>query len=318
MEEVKIRGVWYIYVDYTADENKPFYVGKGALKRVIECERDNDHWHNIANKHGWHREIILTTTDESYAFIQEILGILEFGTFDKSSQYKWGANKTAGGEGCSGYKHTAECRREMSQSRIGKFVGSENWMFGKTGEAHPRFGTKHTPESNEKNRISNSGSNHPFFGKPRPADVAEKIRIGNSGENSNNTSLTWIEVNAIRDRFDRGDCTLASLAKEYKISRCAVSNIVYGKTWKSELSDEYLKRAKELANKNRAAKAQNQSGELNPVAKLTWPQVNQIRTQYAIGDRTLVSIAKEHKIKEQHVWAIVHFKTWKTPPAQPT
>ncbi len=57
MEDLKV-GIWYVYVDYTIDENKPFYVGKGNKKRVKQRERANDHWRNIVAKHGYYREII--------------------------------------------------------------------------------------------------------------------------------------------------------------------------------------------------------------------------------------------------------------------
>jgi len=209
-------GVWYVYVDYTLNEDRPFYVGKGNKERVKKRER-NVHWKNIVTKHGWDlskRKIILVIKDEQFSLEQERVWIAKLGTFEDGTLGRWGANRTQGGESTA----------SMS--------GEKNWMFNRSGDKHPRFGIKHTPQSIEKNRAANTGANHRFFGKKRPASVAEKIRIGNSGERSNSTHLTWSDVQKIRELFATNEWTQVALGGMFNISRAAVWKIVRGLTWK--------------------------------------------------------------------------------------
>lgn len=112
--------MFFTYVDWTLEDvSRPFYVGKGDLKRTQRVER-NPYWKNIAAKHGWRREIVLATKDESFAFEEEKRRIAELGTFEDGTPGRWGANLTEGGEGASGYKHTDETRMLLSGLRKGK------------------------------------------------------------------------------------------------------------------------------------------------------------------------------------------------------
>lgn len=112
--------VYFAYVDWTLEASpRVFYVGKGNLKRTQKRER-NTYWKNIAAKHGWRREVLLATKDESFAFEEEKRHIAEFGTFEDGTLGRWGANLTEGGEGASGYKHTQETRQKLSEMREGK------------------------------------------------------------------------------------------------------------------------------------------------------------------------------------------------------
>lgn len=114
---VVMEKIFYVYVDHTMDANRPFYVGKGQLDRVRLKER-GQHWKAIVNKHGWCREtcrtIVLGTKDEQFAFDEEVRLIAEFGTHQDGSSARWGANKTRGGEGSSGYKWSDRSRENVS------------------------------------------------------------------------------------------------------------------------------------------------------------------------------------------------------------
>ena len=157
---------------------RAFYVGKGQLVRVQDQERDNDHWRRIVAKYGFRREVIFATKDESYAFMQEILGILEHGTFCRSTQYRWGANKTAGGEGISGYVHTLEARHKMSEAHTGKVLSCvtrqklSNIASQRTGEKHSMFGKHHS----EQVRLNMSKVKHELYSTERGKEIKQQIR----------------------------------------------------------------------------------------------------------------------------------------------
>jgi hypothetical protein len=94
--------LWYVYVDYRADDGKPFYVGKGDIHRVARKVR-NRHHKNVVAKHGLRRELVLETDDEQHSFHEEIRLIAELKTRD----YYGGCNYTDGGDGVSGFKQTS-------------------------------------------------------------------------------------------------------------------------------------------------------------------------------------------------------------------
>jgi hypothetical protein len=105
--------VFFVYVDHTLDENRPFYVGKGTAERVRRRGRWKV-WKAFVNKHGWApscREVIFATRDEQAAFQFEKEMIAHLGTFSL-----WGANMTEGGEGSSGYRWSDEAKKRASGS----------------------------------------------------------------------------------------------------------------------------------------------------------------------------------------------------------
>jgi hypothetical protein len=106
--------IFYVYVDFRGDDEKPFYVGKGLEKRVKK-ERRNPLHTNIKNKHGIIREVVFETHNEQEAFDKEIQLIGELQTHIDHGN--GGANLTLGGEGSSGYKFTEEHREKLSELR---------------------------------------------------------------------------------------------------------------------------------------------------------------------------------------------------------
>lgn len=97
--------MYYVYVDYRADLNTPFYVGKGKIRRTKDFVRRNTVWHRIVAKHGVNRKIVLSLENDHDAILsEEIRLIREL----KTRNYCGGANLTDGGEGVAGYKHSPE------------------------------------------------------------------------------------------------------------------------------------------------------------------------------------------------------------------
>lgn len=192
MARQKCDNVFFVYIDWTLeDQSQAFYIGKGKLERVQRRERDNDHWHNIVAKHGFRCEVILATKDESYAFTQEILGILEHGTFCGSTQYRWGANKTPGGDGVVMtpeivIKLKAAWTSEKRTKQGHRMFGDDNPMRDPEVVARARvaisrgcLNVKKSPEHRQNIAKAKLGSLNPRYGKrginALPTETCERI-----------------------------------------------------------------------------------------------------------------------------------------------
>ena len=108
---MEIEKKFFVYVDYRKDDGKPFYVGKGAEKRIKNLHRNPLHT-NIKKKHGMVRRILFENLSENESFEREIQLIQELQTHIDHGN--GGANLTLGGEGVSGYKHTDEQKKKHS------------------------------------------------------------------------------------------------------------------------------------------------------------------------------------------------------------
>jgi hypothetical protein len=127
--------MFYVYKHIRPDTGMVFYVGKGSFYRLNSRKDRNKHWHNIVNKVGsFKSKVIFEHQDEELVFLVEKEKIDQLRKLGVSI-----CNVTNGGEGISGFNHTLESRKKMSESR--KLL------------IHP----KHTEESKEKIRQANTG-----------------------------------------------------------------------------------------------------------------------------------------------------------------
>ena len=110
---------FYVYVHFRKDNLQPFYVGKGKGRRVNITHNRNKHWQNVVAKHGLFAQIMENNLTEEQAFEREKFYIQVLGKENL-------CNHTDGGEGISGYKHSAESIKKSSR------FGEKNGMFGKT------------------------------------------------------------------------------------------------------------------------------------------------------------------------------------------
>jgi hypothetical protein len=88
-----------VYVHRRKDSNEVFYVGMGKYKSRSEKKTNrNKYWHNIVNKHGYTKEIVLSGVTWDEAINEEIRLISEYGRKDKGKGKL--VNMTRGGDGC--------------------------------------------------------------------------------------------------------------------------------------------------------------------------------------------------------------------------
>lgn len=157
----------------------------------------------------------------------------------------------------TGKKHSAEAKAKMSKSKIGNKNGAgrivteetrQKLSIANTGKPSCWKG-KSLPEEHRKNisiaktgvpkteehkaNISKSltgkyvGENSPSYGKRKTEEEKEISR----GENNKMAKLTKEQALEIRQKYDPAKCSRNMLAKEYGVSRKAISHIINRTTW---------------------------------------------------------------------------------------
>jgi len=96
-------------------------------------------------------------------------------------------NFTEGGDGMSGFRHSEETRKKMSEAR--------------KGENHPMYGKTHSEETRKKMSESQKGENNPMYGKTLSEKTRKKIsesqnttgfyRVTKQKDNNCKQGFTW-------------------------------------------------------------------------------------------------------------------------------
>ena len=157
---------FYVYA-FLREDGTPYYIGKGTSNRAWKKRR-------FRPSDDSRISILKGSLTETEAFSEEIRLIQFHGRKDLGTGIL--RNRTDGGEGISGYKHT--------QDALDKISGENNPMYGKTGEQCPNFGKTHTPEAIAKK----SGENHPMFGK-FPSEETKAKRLATRKRNKEAMAL---------------------------------------------------------------------------------------------------------------------------------
>lgn len=109
-----MKRIFYVYLHKYASGPKVdqvFYVGKGKNGRADSLTVRNPHWANIVAKYGRNVDIAQSNMTEGEAFLLEMWLIAKY----RHLGYKL-ANMTDGGEGPTGYRHTAKTKLSLSKS----------------------------------------------------------------------------------------------------------------------------------------------------------------------------------------------------------
>ena len=205
---------YYIYQHRAVDTGNIFYVGKGKDKRHSDKNKRNRYWKFYVEKHGFTSEIIANGLSEELAFLAEMECIDVYKR--RGIQL---VNATDGGEGATGYKHTAEHKASMK----GNKNGSASW--GMTFKDK-----KHTEESRQKMSHSQIGNKNKL-GKKISNESKQKMSQAKFGKPVFvKRVLTVEQVLEICQRI--GYRNIALLAREYGVGESTIRRIRDGKAYK--------------------------------------------------------------------------------------
>jgi group I intron endonuclease len=202
-------------------KNNKFYIG--SSKNLIK--RKNQHFlflklnihHNKHLQNSWNKY-------EPENFIFEILEICDQGDLLIKEQYyidtlrpHYNISPTAGST--SGYKHTEDTKKILSEIHKGKTVSEEvkkRMSESKKGILNSSFGKKMSDETKAKISKATKGIKR------------------NCGKNNPNSIFTEEIVKEIRSKYIKGVYGYIRLAKEYGCSTGAIEGIVTNKRWKED------------------------------------------------------------------------------------
>lgn len=170
-----------VYQHIRKDNGQVFYIGIGATKaRAYQRQKDdrNKKWFEIADKHGY--DVKITHEDicrEDACLIEKYLISFWRGVLGKDEL----ANITEGGSGMSGYKHSEETRKYLSELKKTRPTPPE--AIEKIRQK--AIGRKHTLESRLKISLGNKG-------RVNSDESIEKMRKTKKGKKmSESTKLLW-------------------------------------------------------------------------------------------------------------------------------
>jgi len=107
---------FYVYAHRRADNGDVFYIGKGTRRRAWSSSGRNSKWKRIADRFGFHVEILHDNLTQADAFSLEVFEI-------SSAKEKYElANITNGGSGgtSAGYRHSKEVKEIISRAQSGR------------------------------------------------------------------------------------------------------------------------------------------------------------------------------------------------------
>lgn len=206
----------------------------------------NNHFYRAIKKYGWDnfKHIILfdnLTKHEACLLEQCYIALYDTTNIDK------GYNITIGGEGVSGYKHTEETKKKMSQA----LKGENNPNYGKPCSEQTKKkiskankGKRRTEEVRKKLSETHSGENNPNYGKHHTEEAKRKMSENHADvKGKNNPNAKAVLMFTLDDKFIRRfDCVadanefLGKKRNNKNIGNCAKGkfNTMYGYKWKYE------------------------------------------------------------------------------------
>lgn len=220
---------YYTYA-YLREDRTPYYIGKGKDRRVYVRSKDRA----IKPPTDKSRIIFLKQNlTEKEAFKHEKYMIGVFGRKDLGTGILH--NKTDGGEGASGYSHSEEIRRKISEGKKNPSDETRRKISegnkGKTLSAETRKkiseAKKGKPLSEETRKnlskvrkgennpnYGKTGQDAPFYGRKHSEETKRKMRESSRGEKNPNSNTKWWNDgngNAIRSKECPGDGWVAGM-----------------------------------------------------------------------------------------------------------
>lgn len=219
----------HVYVDYRADLNTPFYVGKGNNDRIVDFKNRNVIWHRIVRKHGVRHEIVLTLEDDHDTILNEEIRLIRA---LKTRNYHGGANLTDGGEGSLGWNPTLTTRQHMREAKLGRKLPIEQLekILSSRKEHYESVAGAMTRKA-----LSAASKNvwiDPIY--------RQHMTETHSGERNGRAVITEADVRQIRSEWSIIDSSIRGATKQFCVKyaiRLSVTNenvyaIITRHTWK--------------------------------------------------------------------------------------
>lgn len=165
---------FYVYEHWRLDRDECFYVGKGRFGRAYSRSNRNVHWQNIVSKlertgFSYEVRIVASGLSEEEAFNLEVERILFWKDIVDLS------NKTNGGEGFTGGRHSEESKQKISTGSRKTAAANKDKMSARMmGELNPFFGKSHTKETINRIKAKLTGRK---IESPQPKTDEHKLSI---------------------------------------------------------------------------------------------------------------------------------------------
>lgn len=186
MHTNKVNGKKYIGITSKCP-SKRWGNGGSGYKR-------NSHFWKAIQKYGWDNfkhEILLSNETIEYACAVEKCLIKYY----KTNNPFYGYNLTSGGD--SGYQHSEESRKKISESRKGKYTGKDSSMYGISPKARMDNDT-YKVWLNKQQTNKPKGKDHPMYGvspKERMDEITYKQWLEKMKKPEKSIPVMCIETN---------------------------------------------------------------------------------------------------------------------------
>lgn len=153
-----------VYEHIRPDTNAIFYVGKGSHRRAYSKHRRNKHWNSVVAKAGGYSvRLVADSLEEDLSFLVEMERIDQL----KRIGLKL-TNKTDGGEGPSGMRHTEEAKRKIAEAQMGEKHWTVNHVYTEEHKAKLRLARSKFVYTDEiRAKISEAGKNRVYTDKTK-------------------------------------------------------------------------------------------------------------------------------------------------------
>lgn len=179
---------YYTY-SYLREDGTPYYIGKGKGDRVFQKTR-----HNVKVPPKNRILFLKKNLTEEEAFNHEKYMIAVFGRKDLGTGIL--RNRTDGGDGNSGYKHSEEAKRKISQSNSGR-----KWSYeAKKRHSKMCLGLNRTPasmsqENREKLSKMRKGIKRPQYVIDKMMETRQENKSFFGCKNPNSKTFLFISPN---------------------------------------------------------------------------------------------------------------------------